>query len=1182
MRIRRFDLRAYGHFTNLSLDLAPGLNILYGDNEAGKSTALRALGQLLFGFTPQCSDDFLHPYKALRLGGLFEEPEGRQFVCIRRKSNIDSLRGEDDVAVLPVDTLDKLLGGIERGRFDSQFGINYEQLVAGGREICSGKGDLGEILFAAASGVSHLGRMLRQLEDETADLFNPRGNATKASINKALSDRNKKLQEIKNLQLLSSVWEEHVQALEHDREKLRNVQAELRRIEGERERMQRLRQAVPLIARRQLLLAEHERLAEAPLLAEGFDERRFKLQSDQITAQTRRDELDEALAGLGRKVDEFAIPEELLQRASQIQQLNQELGSYLKAQRDRHRLEGQLKLLDSGIQSRLRELGRDVDDNKVSGVSRQQRARIQKLAKEGLGFVKDVQIRDERRREIEREIDHLSTDLERQEVVAVADELRAVVANVQSQGNLDSQLVQRRTALENARKQANLDLSGLGLWKGPLEKLEELPVPALETVDRFDADFSGLQGQIALAERQLRESRQQLDELGQRLARFRSEHDVPTEADLREARSLRDDGWKLVREGLSSGGLGAGAARGAAYDEACQRFRSRFPGAESLTQAFEQSIVAADAVADRLRRDADLVAQKAQLLSDQGRQQEIHDGLQGDLAGLASRANDVDEKWKALWRPAEVDPLSPREMRAWISRRTQLVDRARGVLEQAADVQRLSAEIARHAARLRHFLEPQGLDLDDDVALAELTALAIDCVKRADDAARTRSQREDSLRQRNAELADAKELAQAAIDSVAAWRGQWTSSMQVLSLSGEASIEEATAVLESFDEIIAQQGKACDLADRIEGIDAEAAEFQSALAGILDDIAPDLRVLAVEPSLAQLVKRLDAAQEARTRREELIAQREEREALLVDAAETLQRCQAGLAVLCREAACFSPDDLPVAERASRERQRVEKELADVNGRLGELAAGRDVDELDRQARECEPDQFGSRIAELDSELSGLSQQRDGLLTATGGKETALALMDGSGKAADAQAEVEALLAQIRADAERYVRLKLATGVLRETMEQFRQKNQGPILELASRIFSRLTLGSFCSLRVELNDSGAPALLGVRNGAETVPLEGMSEGTSDQLFLALRIASLENYFRDHPPIPFVVDDILIKFDDDRAVAALETLHELSRHTQVVMFTHHRHLLDLATQRLPEGACSISSVALPAAP
>ncbi len=205
------------------------------------------------------------------------------------------------------------------------------------------------------------------------------------------------------------------------------------------------------------------------------------------------------------------------------------------------------------------------------------------------------------------------------------------------------------------------------------------------------------------------------------------------------------------------------------------------------------------------------------------------------------------------------------------------------------------------------------------------------------------------------------------------------------------------------------------------------------------------------------------------------------------------------------------------------------------------------------------------------------------MTAKGGKEAALAQMDGSGKAADMQADAPRRCSRrFVPDAERYVRIRLATSVLRETMDQFRQKNQGPILELASRSFARLTLGSFCGLRVELNDRSDPVLWGVRSGATTVALEGMSDGTSDQLFLALRIASLEHYFRDHPPIPFVVDDILIKFDDDRAVAALEALHELASHTQVVMFTHHQHLLDLATKRLPAGACSVSRVALPAAP
>jgi len=89
---------------------------------------------------------------------------------------------------------------------------------------------------------------------------------------------------------------------------------------------------------------------------------------------------------------------------------------------------------------------------------------------------------------------------------------------------------------------------------------------------------------------------------------------------------------------------------------------------------------------------------------------------------------------------------------------------------------------------------------------------------------------------------------------------------------------------------------------------------------------------------------------------------------------------------------------------------------------------------------------------------------------------------------------------------------------------------------------------------------------------------MSDGTCDQLYLALRLASLEMYVREHRPIPFIVDDILINFDDGRAIAALKALAQLARHTQVIFFTHHEHLLEVARKAL---GAPISGVTLPVA-
>lgn len=51
---------------------------------------------------------------------------------------------------------------------------------------------------------------------------------------------------------------------------------------------------------------------------------------------------------------------------------------------------------------------------------------------------------------------------------------------------------------------------------------------------------------------------------------------------------------------------------------------------------------------------------------------------------------------------------------------------------------------------------------------------------------------------------------------------------------------------------------------------------------------------------------------------------------------------------------------------------------------------------------------------------------------------------------------------------------------------------------------------------------------------------MSDGSADQLYLALRLASIEQYIEGHEPLPFIVDDILIRFDDKRSAATLKVL------------------------------------------
>ena len=160
--------------------------------------------------------------------------------------------------------------------------------------------------------------------------------------------------------------------------------------------------------------------------------------------------------------------------------------------------------------------------------------------------------------------------------------------------------------------------------------------------------------------------------------------------------------------------------------------------------------------------------------------------------------------------------------------------------------------------------------------------------------------------------------------------------------------------------------------------------------------------------------------------------------------------------------------------------------------------------------------------------------------------------------------------------EHFIRLKVASTILKQEIERFRRENQDPILSLASRFFRRLTLGSFEGLRTDEDERGQPVLAGLRDQNRMIRVEGMSSGTRDQLYLALRLASLEKRREMGETMPFIVDDILVNFDDARARATLEALASLAVKTQVILFTHHERIAAEALEMAMENDIDVQHI------
>jgi uncharacterized protein YhaN len=419
------------------------------------------------------------------------------------------------------------------------------------------------------------------------------------------------------------------------------------------------------------------------------------------------------------------------------------------------------------------------------------------------------------------------------------------------------------------------------------------------------------------------------------------------------------------------------------------------------------------------------------------------------------------------------------------------------------------------------------------------------------------------------ELDEKRAHAEKARQELAEWRRCWCAAVEPLGLPADATPAQANEALALLQTLFEKLSQAASYAGRIDDIGRDAVRFVAETAALVAQFDPQLAGLPAEEAAGRLI---DGHRRAIAQQGRLDALRKQREkvALQMEQAEkAIREAEGALKALCQEAQCDAPQQLPEIERLAAAAKALHQELGHLNEKLLLLGAPATVDDFIAQVGNVDPDELPARIDALERQIATWEEERKQAADVIAVEGRLLADMDTSATAADAAERAAGLLAEIGSDVEEYVRLRLASAVLRTAVERYRAKNQGPVVERASSLFAELTAGAFAALRADYDDAGAGVLVGVRPDGRTVGVEAMSDGTADQLYLALRLASLENYLAEKEPLPFIVDDILIRFDDERSAATLKVLAQLSQRTQVIFFTHHEHLVDLAKRHVEGG-------------
>jgi uncharacterized protein YhaN len=372
MKLEKLHLTGFGIFQDAALEgLGPGLNVIEGQNEAGKSTTLEFIRALLFGFQTGHHAQRYEPVRGGAHGGwaLARDRQDRLLRLERRAGSSRAGRGEVTCEDPEPVTLEGLLRGADRRLFSSVFAFSLHELRS--LETLQGDGIYGRIYAAGSgSGDSSLLTALTDVTRRADELFRPGGR--ERVLNRLLRSRDTLRAEVERLKGGLDDYNSARTHLDVLRGQVADLRAAETRAREDAGHAQALQNAWPTWIE---LVDQRHQLAAVPVVeqfpADG-PARLDRLNADLAAATEQRDTLRAQVHRIAEQYRAVQAQPRLLEARGRINTLCSGLHAYtaaredmpvLQSDRERQDMEGRNALAKLGpgwTESRLAELDTSI------------------------------------------------------------------------------------------------------------------------------------------------------------------------------------------------------------------------------------------------------------------------------------------------------------------------------------------------------------------------------------------------------------------------------------------------------------------------------------------------------------------------------------------------------------------------------------------------------------------------------------------------------------------------------------------------------------------------------------------------------------------------------------------------------------------------------------------------------
>ncbi len=1135
MRVRRLDLTRYGHFTNFSIDFGPlqegkpDLHVIFGPNEAGKTTAFEGYLDLLFGIPVRSSYNFLHEYDNMLVGGVLDiDGVSTEFNRIKKNRNdLLNLNGEPANPAI----LLHALSGITREQYRSMFSLNDETIEAGGEDILASQGNLGELLFSASAGLSDLAKVMDKVRAEVDAFHKPR--AHKTTLNDAKNDIKRIESTIKELDTNANTFKLLLKAEKDARQKYEEVKVERDRLLSEKSLIEATLECLPLLPKLKIINEELLKLSDYPNIPDGLADEINALKERNEQAQSNKKQASDRHLTLSEKRDH-------LRRDPSILVIGEDLELLLDTPKSRAQTADEdlptrrldVEVLNANIDRGFKQL--NFDDNVPEQMSEPLLRQMEDLANKWEAAQQSLNIARNEKKTAERKLARLiENDPLSEDDVGVDNDINQILGRIRPEALIEK-FDKHNETVQRTNDKVAACIQDLFPWIG---EVKNLPKNALteDQAKRLADRWISLQNDMNKAQEAFDNAALKVNQLSARITEEENDKSLVSDKEAKHIQSKRDELWNRHISNMIS----------------------------NTAEPFHQAMMHCDTVHDARLATAERLARLREVQLNHVECVESRNHFQHKMTDIQKKIEAehkvISIHLKALHLPETFDIL---DLPDWLKKLSTARAEVETLNREANELNKTKQEISCAEQTLR-----DALAVGPEFTLSALTSKARKSVEAIARQSERRVSRKKNIKEASEELEDRNKVKEELKSNVAAIEEAWQKLASNSPIFFKTS-SEFRAALPTLREINGWITQREGFVQRINAMEQDYSSFANQIQEYAKTVGEDEKAHPL--SLAKrLEKRLKDAELNEERYSELCREIEETaekkgeadKELAAVAGDFKKKTEYFPASTCIE----TIEDLVAAVKKSERANSLRSDCTNLENRI--------VTRLGKSSIEAAQAFLAEKnIPEVQAQLDSLGQdcfqaEKDfertvGDLRSAGDKLKSVGGDDAVVRLVEAR---QTVMLTVTDQAKQNLRLRLGLMAAEWALDRYREKHRSSMLLDTAKAFQTLTNGRYSDLQTQPNGQKEILLASRKDDKRTISVSDMSKGTRFQLYLALRLAGYRQFTSGGTTLPFIADDIMETFDNTRTSAAFDLLQQMALNGQALYFTHHEHVVDLAREK-----------------